>query len=307
VPGIDSIPSQVATASQFAINAEGRIDLVPDPPIADGSQREIYSEVRHKALKLSALGHNQLADLSEPVDRFLAAAPERFDDASITCLWSRGNTLRLRLKAHETATASVDPTDPARLTPLVARMLGDVVETFNVFIVGDPKGCELDHIRLGPQDRAAAQAVVDAAAPIVEAINAWKGLATAPAVEALTDPFEAARHAPAGIDGDQAIDLAQRTSKNIVLEVLRGASAYICKEPGLAWRGFRDGYYRAAGAAAFVATSGAAGAAVYYYGPQVAAFVVRNADVLRAFVEQAFHNPALIRIIKMVSETAPPI
>jgi hypothetical protein len=32
VPGI---PSQIATASQFGVNAEGRMDLVPDPPIAD--------------------------------------------------------------------------------------------------------------------------------------------------------------------------------------------------------------------------------------------------------------------------------
>jgi hypothetical protein len=54
VPDVESIPSQVATASQFTLNAEGRVDLVPDPPIADGSQREIYSEVRHKALKRSA-------------------------------------------------------------------------------------------------------------------------------------------------------------------------------------------------------------------------------------------------------------
>jgi hypothetical protein len=72
-------------------------------------QREIYQEVRYKALALSELGHNQLAEVSEPVARFLAAAPARIEDVSIARLWSRGNTLRRRLKAHDAAAASVDP------------------------------------------------------------------------------------------------------------------------------------------------------------------------------------------------------
>jgi hypothetical protein len=152
VPGVDSIPQQVAAASQFALDAEGRLDLVPDPPLADGMQREIYQEVRYKAVGLAALGHNQLADLSEPVNRFLAAAPERIEDVLVTRLWLRGNTLRIRLKAHETATASTDPTDPALFPTLVAEMLRDLVESFNIFIAGDAGGRELDQVRLGPQE-----------------------------------------------------------------------------------------------------------------------------------------------------------
>jgi hypothetical protein len=194
-----SSPSSSSSSRTTAAHVASR----PPHSARDDSQREIYLEVRHKAVTLSGPSHNQLGDLSEPVDRFLAAAPERIEDASITRLWSRGNTLRSRLKAHETATASADPTDPARLTTLVAGMLRDVVETFNVLVVGDPKGRDLDRVRLGPQDRTAAQAVVEAAVPIVEAINAWKGLATAALAEALTEQFEAARHAPAGLDGDR--------------------------------------------------------------------------------------------------------
>jgi hypothetical protein len=68
------IPQQVPAASQFAVGADGRIDLAPDPPLPDGLQGDIYQEVRHKAASLSALGHNQLADLSEPVSRFLSCA-----------------------------------------------------------------------------------------------------------------------------------------------------------------------------------------------------------------------------------------
>lgn len=130
---------------------------MPDPPVADGLQRETYLEVRYKAAMLADIGHNQLGHLSQPIDRFLAAAPERIEEVSITRLWSRGNTLRRQLKAHEMVATSADPTDPARLTPRAAALLGDLVEVFNVFIVRDPKGRELDDVRLGPKDRAKAR------------------------------------------------------------------------------------------------------------------------------------------------------
>jgi hypothetical protein len=226
-PQVDvSIPQQMGTATQFVIDeTTGRIDLVPDSPdlalLGDPAQRELYAEVRQKALALSGLGGNQLGDLSGPSDLFLAAMPERIEDVSIIRLWSRGNTLRRRLHAHEIAVASSEPFDPARLIPLVAQSLGDLVETFNVFIAGDPKGRELDQIRLGPQDRSDAIAIVQAAVPIVEAVKASEGLATAVAKEALVEQVGAALDAPPGIHGDQALDLAGKTTGNFVIKVLR--------------------------------------------------------------------------------------
>jgi hypothetical protein len=64
---------------------------------------------------------------------------------------------------------SAEP-DPARLAPLVAETLRDVVHTWNIFIVGDPVGRELDEIRVGPQDLDVAKQVIAAAAPVVEAL-----------------------------------------------------------------------------------------------------------------------------------------
>jgi hypothetical protein len=112
---------------------------------------------------------------------------------------------RLRLKAHETAAGSTDHTDPALVPPLVAEMLRDLVESYNVFIAGDPQGRELDQICLGPLERRAAQAVVDAALPIVEAVHTSQALATTAAVQALTEQVEAARNAPAACHSRQGI------------------------------------------------------------------------------------------------------
>ena len=88
-PQVDAIPQQTTAASRLAVEPEGRLDLITDTPSPDGTQRELYQEVRHKALMLSELGHNQLAEMSEPVARFLAATPERIEDVSISALVSR--------------------------------------------------------------------------------------------------------------------------------------------------------------------------------------------------------------------------
>jgi hypothetical protein len=294
LPDISSIPPQITTASQFALNIDGRIDLVADPPdlgvLTDATQREHYEEMRYKAGELFALGHNQLGDLSNPINRFLAASPERVEDVSVTRLWSRGNTLRHRLKIHE-ATTSADP-DPGRLLPTAAGRLRDVVETFNAFIARDPKGRELDHVRLGPQERDTAMAAVQAAVPIVEAVKRSRDIATDAAKEALVEQVDAALSAPAGIDGDRARDLARKTGENFVRRLLGSVLAWIRAEPGIAWRKAREGAYSAGGVAAII------------YHQTIIEFVIDNAGRLKAFVEQASHNPTLLHVIELIAKGA---
>jgi hypothetical protein len=291
VPSIESVPEQVKSGSRFRLDAEGRIDLVPDPPthgpLADDLQRELYREIRYKALGLAKLGHNQLADLSEPIDRFLAASPDRIEDVSITRLWSRGNTLRRRLKAHDTATPTNEPTDPALFPALVVETLRDLVESYNAFIAGDPLGRELDHVRFGPQEREAAQEALARAVPIVDAVDALERLATAAAKEALTEQINAALDAPHGVDGDQATDLARKTTGNFVIAILRAAYS----EVRFAWNEARAGTYRYAGPALIAGG----------YIPPIISFVVENANKLTVFVQQAFQNPTLVRIIELIA------
>jgi hypothetical protein len=296
LPNADTIPRQTTAGSQFVINAEGQLDLSLDAPLADVMQREIYQEVRHKALVLSALGHNQLAGMSEPVARFLAAAPDRIEDVSIARLWSRGNTLRRRLKAHDTAAALAEPTDPAILSASVGEMLRDLVESYNVFIVGDPSGRELDQVRLGPQERQRAELVVDLALPIAKAVQESEGVATAVATDALMEQIEAARDAPPGLDGEQAVDLSRKTTGNFVAELLRLAYARVRGEPGFAWKEIRAGTYRYTGPALIAGG---------YVSP-IVAFVTAQASNLRLFVEQVFHNPTLVQIIDVVSKLGAP-
>jgi hypothetical protein len=296
LPRIELIPQQARAASQFTLDVAGRIDLVPDPPdkalLADPIQRELYEDIRHKALVLSELGHNQLGDLLADVRRFLASVPERIEAVSIIRLWSRGNTLRRRLSAHGVAAASLEPTDPARLTPFVAEKLRDLVETYNVFILGDPTGRELEQARLGPQERDVALAAVNDAIPFVEAVR-HSTIATTAAIEALTEQVQAANDAaslPPTVNTDQAVELGLKTGNNFVVELLRRAYAPVRAVTGLTLEDARAGV-----------VGGAAWEAVVRH-QELIHFIAENADSLKVLVGRAFENAALVQIIDLIMQ-----
>ena len=299
----DTIPAQYTTATQFIADAQGRIDVLADPPshspLADTEQREKYGETRRKAIALLALGKNLLGDAEGSATSFSEAMPEQIENASITLLWSRGNTLRRRLKAHDAVSAATEP-DPARLHPLVAEGLRDVVHTYNVYIFGDPKGRDMDRVRLGPQERRDDDKLLDIAAPIVNAIGTAAGVATDLAAMRVKEQFKAGKSAPQGIDGDQAVRLSNGTNGNFIGELLkrgRDEAKTVAKdEAAYAWKEFRGGAYKAAGAATFVAVSGAAiGAALY--AKNIFEFIALNSEALKIYAAAAYQNPQVVQII----------
>ena len=77
-----------------------------------------------------------------------------------------------------------------------------------------------------------------------------------------------------------------------VIELLRSAYARVLAEPGFAWKEYRAGVYRGLGGATV------AGVASW----QAISFVANNAQALKIFAEQAFHNPTLVQIIDAISK-----
>jgi hypothetical protein len=266
LPPIETIPSQERAATQFHSDAEGRIDVVRIRPSSGDRQRLLYDETRHKAQALAALGQ-MLGDLSPAVDRILEALPERMEDASVDKLWSRANTLRRRYDAHVRAVENNLGPNPARLDDLVAATLGDFVDSFNVSVLGEPRAVELDSARLGPQDREAARRIVALAAPIARAASEPQSPAKPAAKEALTEQVGAAIDAPDDINGDQAAELARKTTGNFVTELLRRAYELFAKIRAFAKDQLRtaakaviEGFYREGGKKSFDDMPGAADA-----------------------------------------------
>jgi hypothetical protein len=305
-PPIESIPEQDRIGTRFGVDADGRIDVLRTPPAIDDLQRLHYDEMRHKAQQLA--GHGQmLGDIATAAIRILEALPEHMEDASADRLWSRANTLRWRYDAHAHAVEDNLGPDPARLHSLVAANLGDFVNAFNVFAIGDPRLLELDQIRLGPQDRAAASKIAALAEPIAIAVSGVESPATLAAQDTLSEQVQGAIDAPNDINGDHAVELARKTTRNFVIELLRGAYAGIQNVRGVlagerkfAVKEYRAGIYRAAGSATLTGVFGAA----YLRWPQISSFVVHHANALIAFVTAAFQNPTLVEIINLIVKAA---
>lgn len=296
-PPIDAIPEQVPRAINYWINPEGLIDVVPDPPVlepeSDALQKELYDEARHKAQALVELGPNQLGDLTGPAGGFQDSLPAKIEDLSIIRSWSRGNTLRSRLKAHDLSMDNMEP-DPARLLPVVAETLRDLVQTWNVFIAGDAKGRKLDELRPGPQEVEAGRKIIAAAAPIVEGLEGSQKIATPSAVETVTEQERAGVNAPEGIDGAQAVSLSEKSIKNFVSRLLRRALEFVRNELGVL--GKERGKIYAGGVLAVPPI-------VYAKWPEVISFVARYADELKEFVTAAWHNPTLVEIIDWIARS----
>jgi hypothetical protein len=285
----EAIPEQAPAATNFRINLEGLIDVVPDLPApgtaADPLQRECYVETRFKAQELVELWQNQLGDLSGPLNRFREALTERIEDISITGLWLRGNTLRCRLRAHDLSMSKGEP-DLARLPHSVAEGLRDLVDTWNIFIIGDPKGRELDEIRLGPQELQAAKELISLAAPIIEALKQSNYVATEGAKQTVAEQAEVAKGAPADINGDQAIALSQKTTRNFVIELMRGTYQRIRSVGGFVRKEIIAGALRKIGADFVDGIE-----------PQFVAFVAQISDALKNYVAHAWPDHALNQIL----------
>lgn len=256
-------------------------------PVENPEQVAIYVELREKTTDLMGAGSNMLGHLWAPLGAFQDVLPPNLADASITRIWLRANKLRSVLRAHDHIKDVPEGGHPAEIDPACAEHLRDVVETINVFILGDPKGSELDQNRLGPGDRAEAAELLELAKPVIEAAGE---ITTDETMNVLTEQVAAADAAPETIDGDQAVSLARNTSSNFVLAVVRNAFSKARQIIGAEfhefWQKFKGGVYSKAGDATGVA---------------IVVYVASQAPALTAFAEKAINNPMVARIIEFLS------
>jgi hypothetical protein len=267
---------------------------------------EDYAELRVKARELGSLGTNRLGHLAQGIDRFLALS-EQMASVRARLFWSRSNTLRIKLAAHDYAfeNRTAEP-DDRLLEPYVAPLLRDLVETINVFVLGDPLLMELDAARPGPQELKAAKEELEAFTPVLTAIVGNPNVATEAASEALQEQAGSVNAAGENLFERQAADFGRRSMRNFAGELLRRAYApvraalHLAKtEAGFALKGIREGAYRYAGAAlAAAGVSDLMGATKIY--STFVVFVAHHAAALTAYIAKAFQNPTLIEIINWI-------
>jgi hypothetical protein len=302
LPPIESLPAQIFAAVQFSDGGAGPIDAVRDPATSDPNeaedQREHYSETRQKALDLRSLGGNFLgADLQRSVARLLEVLPEDMDALSIVRLWHRANSLRERLADHDQAVerqgaqTQVEP-DPAILAYAAAGPLRDFIKSYNIFIVGDAKGRELDRKSLGPGERERDKAAIAAMEPVIAALRSAPEVATEAVPEILQELSDAAKSAPKGFAGDQDVALARDSDGNFLIAFIRKTYRLIADEAGVATsKGTREKVYATGITCAVTA-----------YWPAAAHFIAERADALKAFAALVYNNPSVPQMIDAITQ-----
>jgi hypothetical protein len=303
LPPIENLPTQISAAAQFSEGGAGPIDLMRDPassgPSEAEDQREHYAEARQKALDLQSLGGNFLGDdLQRRVSRLLEVLPDDMAALSIVRLWHRANSLRERLADHDLAVERQGPRgepDPAILAYAAAGPLRDFVKSYNIFIVGDAKGRELDRKSLGPGERERDEAAIAAMEPVIAALRSAPDVATEAVPEILQELSDAAKSAPKSLAGDQDVALARDSLANLIVAAIRKAYRWSMDETAFMSREVRAGVYRGAGGIV------AAGAVANYW-PAAAHFIAERADALKAFATLVYNNPSVSQLIDAIAQ-----
>ena len=287
-----TLPTQELSATTFSIGADGRIHVAPDPPglapASDIEQEAVYSELRQKTQDLLTAGHNILGATKVPLERFLESLSANMSEASMTIIWLRGNSLRSILRAHEEVKNFGDM-HPDKLDMGVGERIKDVVEAFNVFVLGDAKGRALDIKRLGPEERATCDEAIQLANPIIE--NSHE-IASESAETALREQSRVASTAPKTFEGDQVVGLARESSSNFVISVLRygydASKRILGSEFRSAWQYGRKALYVQLAAKAVQEKE------------LIIQFVVRRCSELQSYVNTVLDNPTLEKVASFI-------
>ena len=307
-PSLEKLPEQIAAAARFIESGAGPIDIARDPAASAAAlreeQREHYDEARRKALELSALGRNFLGEeLRGAVASLLERFPQSMDDVSIVALWHRANSLRKTLQAQQAAAdryhkavergAKPDP-DPAMLDSAVIGKLDDFVESYNLFIVGDDKGRELDRKRLGPGERERDEKALAEIAPALADLENQPEVATADAAEILEELRDAAQKAPEGLAGDQDVALGRDSVGNFFIALWRKARRLLDSPEKIVAGGLL------AGAAKFEGEK-LAEAANHTLGGPILHYIAQWADAMKLFAIAVYHNPSIPQLIDAIA------
>lgn len=225
LPPIQVIPKQSKRAIAFTSVENGPLAVLPDKASIgfDPEQAQLYSRMRAQLRSvIEETPSQQIGQLVNPIEDFLSH-PEKWEDVKYKkLLWSSGNVLRNVLAKHDAVAGDLDP-DYSKLPSVLAESLRSPVETWNVIVLGDSTLRDLDRERLGLQEVKEAVSQISAAAPILVAAARDRHITTRQAGDAIAISLAAASESNSNIHARQAKKLARGTSRNVIVQILRGA------------------------------------------------------------------------------------
>ena len=304
-PPIDVIPDQdLKKAIGFSPTRRGPLDLVADPPVDphDVEQSRLYRRIRRQlALLRENVPSQERSQINHALDDFLDDQPAEWEQVEFKkVLWLSGNDLRVLLAQHDAV--RTDPEHYSKLPPSVAEGLRGPVQAWSMFVQGDPQLSEIDKYSLGPQEQ---QKVIDSlkvAAEVIKPTIDDGRLLTPRAANTVGDAIRSASSTSSDINTKIAQDFADRTSRNLLSQILR--KAYLLYEAIVEpvseeARALRADMVKNASHAAGGAAATAALAAGNHALPFLE-FIATNPAIVKQYILIAFQNVQMNEIVDAI-------
>jgi hypothetical protein len=317
LPPISAIPDQdEKRAVTFRMSRRGSLDLQPDPAADafDSEQSQLYLRIRSQLSKIKEdVPTQERQQVDEVIDDFLDQPP-RWDLVEFKrVLWLSGNALRTCLDQHDAVSSSSEP-HYNKLPPGIAAALRKSVEAWNVFVLGDADLAQFDAKRVGPQEHLAILANISAARPIIEVAAADRNITTERAGKVLAASLKSADVSDGNLNIKQAQDVAEGTSRNAIIQLVRQAylTAQKVADPKTEedkkleveyLRGVASGLGKSVGSNIgnlTAAVVGGATAAAAVYAHPIFEFVAAHAGPLRAYFASVYQNDQMIQILNAI-------
>jgi hypothetical protein len=312
---LKAIPNQnIKKAIGFRRTGTGALDLLEDPPANpfDPEQAELYVRIRAQLNKIKEdIPSQERYQINDVVDDFLAQPPFLHEIKFKKVLWLCGNALRSAIAKHDAV--SKDEFHYSRLSPVVAESLRRPVQEWNIFVFGDDELRQLDDRRIGPQERDAIVANIEAAKPLVEMATVDRNITTEQAARVVAASIKSVGDDSADINTKQAQDVVNGTLKNLATQIVRRAHIFCSRlidprtdEDKSVLLEYKKGVGKTLGAAtvtgAISATVVVAGLAAPY-AVSFFEFVATNAAMLKEYFLIAFPGDQIAQIIDTIAYT----
>ncbi|MCZ8315371.1 hypothetical protein [Phreatobacter sp.] len=264
---IDSITSQIDSALAFGGGENAPIDVVEVSPqtLVDTAELRLgHQQIQDKArtLQVHCGSSNRLAVLKGYATRLMDAAGGSLAELKLRAFWSAMNSLRRRLEADSLARTSADPETPP-LPEEVKGALEDLLDELNLFAAHEPHLVTLDLMRGDPELRIASPPANAAVSDLISAAKERPEVVAPSATEALERvAADATGNSPSAV---RARIFSIRSAVNLVLELIRRAYKPVATETSVAWKGIREGAYRAVGAAGIAGAGYGAALLIHKY------------------------------------------
>jgi hypothetical protein len=311
LPPISVLPEQNKKgAIAFRSSRRGPLDLQRDTAtdFFDPEQSQLYLRIR---AQLTILRDETPKQERQQIDAILSDflnQPPQWEQVEFKkVLWLSGNALRRALSQHDAVSGSADP-HYLKLPPGVAESLRNPIEAWNIFVWGDADLSVLDAKRIGPQEQHAIVHTLTTARPIVENAAESREITTEQAARVLSASLKTADFPDHDLNTKQAQDLANGTSRNLIVQIVRRAYLFCqdlidpkTEEAKALVAEYKAGVAKGAGLATVPATLGVATLGAHYAG-HFFEFVVENAIPLKAYLAAAFQNDQLTQVINTIEQ-----